>query len=292
MEFQNAYIESKYYRCIEYRQGLSEDLYLMLCGIEQCIPGKTFGSAKRAGYHMHIVVKGKGTLIVNERQENVKAGQIFITKPEEETKYCADRIEPWSYGWITFDGNRSKEYVEAAGFTDGVNVLDCNIETSRFIVLMQQMLDRPQLNLSSDLYRMGIVYQLIALAVESHYKTQQRTEHYHHFTPDDYVDYVMNFINRNYATVRVSDLADNIGISREYLASIFKKKNGISPREYILDKRLSKSCELLDSTELSVKEIALKVGYDNALTFSKMFKRKYGISPKYYREKGIRKLLS
>ena len=288
LEEQNAYIESKYYRCLEYRQGLSEDLYLILCGIEQCLPGKIVGPQIRDGYHLHIVFKGKGIITCDGKETQVHSGQLFIVKQGEMTRYTADMKDPWHYAWITFCGNKAKDYVLEMGFGEGVNVLDSHLETSRFVDLIKQMLDKPQLNLSSDLYRMGIVYQVLSLAVESHYKTQQRSDNYHHFSPDDYVEYTLNYINRNYATVKVNDLADNIGITREYLATIFKNKMGISPREYIMDMKLTKSCELLDQSLLSISEIASRVGYDNVLTFSKIFKQKYKISPKYYRENGLK----
>ena len=48
--------------------------------------------------------------------------------------------------------------------------------------------------------------------------------------------------------------------------------------------RLNKAKQLLQITGLSIREVAFRVGYDNPLTFSKMFKNAFGVSPKYYRE--------
>ena len=48
--------------------------------------------------------------------------------------------------------------------------------------------------------------------------------------------------------------------------------------------RMERSCELLTKTTLPVRIIAGSVGYENPLTFSKIFKRKYGIGPKEYRK--------
>ena len=80
------------------------------------------------------------------------------------------------------------------------------------------------------------------------------------------------------------ELAKHIGIHRSYLTTIFKKRIGISPQEYLLQCRLRHACKLLSETNNPIQEIARNVGYDNPLTFSKIFKSYYGISPRTFRE--------
>ena len=63
----------------------------------------------------------------------------------------------------------------------------------------------------------------------------------------------------------------------------------ISPQEYLLSYRLEQGSRLLRTTKMSVQEIAESIGYENPLTFSKMFKNAYGVSPKYYRMKVLEK---
>ena len=57
-----------------------------------------------------------------------------------------------------------------------------------------------------------------------------------------------------------------------------------SPQEYLLQCRLRHACKLLSETNNPIQEIARNVGYDNPLTFSKIFKSYYGISPRAFRE--------
>ena len=60
----------------------------------------------------------------------------------------------------------------------------------------------------------------------------------------------------------------------------------MSPQEYLMQTRMQHACDLLRKTELPVHVISSSVGYENALTFSKIFKQKKGVSPLDYRRNG------
>ena len=93
----------------------------------------------------------------------------------------------------------------------------------------------------------------------------------------------MTYIQSNFSNIKISDVARNIGINRSYLTKIFKQKTGISPQEYLMERKLSYACKLLMETDAQIQDIARRIGYDNLLTFSKIFKGRYGVSPKNYR---------
>lgn len=83
--------------------------------------------------------------------------------------------------------------------------------------------------------------------------------------------------------ISVNLLAKELGYSASYFGYFFKKMKGVSIGRYIMDIRLERSVELLDS-QLSVAAIAEKVGFEDANYFSCAFKNKYGISPREYRK--------
>ena len=275
--------ETKKYRCLVYHRVQTTDLYLTLCGVEACVPGKVFHTGERPGYHLHVILTGKGTLSVNGVRQEVRYGQMFMTKPGEDAWYAPDEKDPWTYCWMTFDGKLAGDYAGEAGFTDGINRLDCHVDQQRFYEAVKKVLEQPDLTLSSDLMRISALVEYIALAIESHGKVHQRARQADEYAPDVYVELALDFIRNNYTTVKVSDVADYIGIHRSYLTSIFKKKVGISPQEYLMQYKLKQSQRLLLETQLPIQEVALRVGYDNPLTFSKIFKNEYGASPKNYR---------
>ena len=78
--------------------------------------------------------------------------------------------------------------------------------------------------------------------------------------------------------------ADYAGVSSFYLSKLFKEEKGETYINYVSDKRLEKSCQLLAETDLSIKEITAEVGYNDQNYYSRIFKKKYGLSPKEYRK--------
>ena len=278
-----AMYETSDYRCLVYSKRVTDDIYLKLCGLERCMPDYCFYTEGRPGYHLHIILEGKGTLCVNGVEQKLHFGQMFVTKPGEDSWYRADSEDPWTYCWMAFDGNIAKESIEKAGFFENVNVLECNIDQQRFYSLVQRLLNNAELKTSAVYYNTGRLLEFIGLAVESYIESEKKIHKSRDYQADSYVEYAVNFIRNNYATATISAVAKNIGIHRSYLTTIFKKKTGVSPQEFLLQCRLRRACKLLAETGNPIQEIARNIGYDNPLTFSKIFKSYYGISPREYR---------
>ena len=283
------YDDNPNYRLIEYLENKDDDLYVRLCGIEQCLPGKQAGPGERTGYHLHAVIAGKGKLRVGEYAYEVHQDQLFLTVPGIEMWYQADEKEPWYYCWTTFEGKKAWEYLKNAGFSEECYLLDCHIETTRFLEISQEMLSKPDLNLSGELFRLGQAYRFLSLAIESYERQNRKAGAYGNLSTDDYVRYAIKHIQNNYANLQIKSLADYIGLNRTYFTAVFKEKMYMSPQEYLMHVRMKHACELLRETDLAVRVIASSVGYENALTFSKVFRQKNGVSPLEYRRKNKEK---
>lgn len=81
----------------------------------------------------------------------------------------------------------------------------------------------------------------------------------------------------------LDEMSKQLGISMWYFARLFKKNTGMGFREYLRGLRIRKAAELLSGTLLSVKEIAIKVGYKHVSDFDHHFKEVYRIQPSAYR---------
>ena len=275
--------ETSKYRCLVYPERISNELYLITCGVEHCLPDYSYYESDRAGYHFHVILEGKGTLNVRGKEHRLHFGQMFMTKPGEDAVYKADHDYPWTYCWMAFDGNIARESVEKAGFFDGVNFLDCHVDHQIFYSLVERALNHVELTNSGLYTHTGLLLEFLGQAIQSYNNSELNARKPHEYQTNLYVEYAVNFIGANYATAKVSDVANHIGIHRSYLMRIFKKKMGISPQEYLMQCRLKQACKLLAETDNPIQEIGRNVGYDNQMTFSRTFKLYYGVSPSAYR---------
>ncbi len=118
---------------------------------------------------------------------------------------------------------------------------------------------------------------LIALA------ESQRDEGASH---DDLICHVIEYIHNHYTEPNFSMamIAEHFTRNTAYLARIFKERKHVSLPEYINEVRISKVKEMLLSTQLSLQEIALQVGYLHTNTLIRVFKKSVGITPGRFRE--------
>ena len=84
------------------------------------------------------------------------------------------------------------------------------------------------------------------------------------------------------AELRAGELHHFCGVSDTYFRQIFRANYGVTPREYVRNKRLAQARAILSSGDFrSVAEVARSVGYTDPLYFSRIFSRKFGYSPSY-----------
>jgi len=82
----------------------------------------------------------------------------------------------------------------------------------------------------------------------------------------------------------LSDIAKNIHLSKEYTSAIFTKEMGKSITEYINEQKVLVAAELIKTTDMSLGEVALTLGFENYNYFSRIFKKHHGISALQYKK--------
>lgn len=95
------------------------------------------------------------------------------------------------------------------------------------------------------------------------------------------VEQIVNYFEDHYnEKISLDQIAENMYLSPFYISRIFKSETGDTPIRHLINIRLERARELLESgSEGSIQEIAASVGYDDAYHFSKLFKKHYGITP-------------
>lgn len=107
---------------------------------------------------------------------------------------------------------------------------------------------------------------------------------------DTLVDCLLTYIEFNFEKhITIEDLCRLYNTNRTTLMSEFKRVTGKTINEFITDRRIDMSKQILAFTNISIEELSDKCGFSSSSYFTRAFKKKTGLSPSAYRNKEVRK---
>lgn len=272
------------YKCLEHISAQSIDLYLSYCGIEECDSGHIYGPATRSEYLFHYIIEGKGTYYTNKKSYPLKKGNAFVIYPDKTTTYKADEKEPWTYLWIGFNGIRAEACLSCASFSFE-NPVSFFQNGAELINYTNALLEARHLTYADELKRTAYLHLFLSALIAEKSKNFNNKQKNYDYPQEIYVKHALDFIEDHiHQNIKINDIANYIGISRNYLTNSFKKYLNMSPQQYLINYRIKKASNLLKTTNHPINQIASDVGYDDAFAFSKIFKAYTGKNPKAYRE--------
>lgn len=241
-----------------------KDLNPVQCGSQRCEPGHFFGPAVRDHFLLHYVVSGQGVFKTGAHTYSVKAGSIFVIRPNESTYYAADPADPWYYQWI--------------GFTCMPQLAELLAEDVFILPLagpvFSAMAGCHNLAHSRELFLCGKLYEFFAL-LSNHLSPT--------YTSEDSIRQAINYLDAEYVKdISIAELAKALHLNRSHFSVLFKNYTGQSPQQYLTHLRLDRAIELMRSKQFSASEAAVAVGYGDVYVFSRVFKQNYGCSPRRY----------
>lgn len=248
-------------------------------GMEECKAHHSFGPAVRDHFLLHFVTSGKGIFVSGGKQYTVKENEGFLIFPGEVAYYEADESTPWTYFWIGFSGGgKLMQELGLSAEEPVFTFLNKNELTSVFTAMEKADETRTEGQLK-------LVGNLFMLLSEISPRSSLSIPSAGLGTKEDYVEHAIHYIQQNYALkTTVNGIAAHLGIHRSYFTSIFKEHTHMSPQAFLLWVRMNKAKELLADEKLNVLGVAHSVGYEDALLFSRIFKKQVGISPREYRK--------
>lgn len=142
--------------------------------------------------------------------------------------------------------------------------------------LMQNLLKNKQRALCDKVESRGIVYQLLAHFLK---RAQVKVE-----LKDNRIEkaisYIRKHINEN---IDLSVLAEDTCLSKDHFIRLFRKETGITPLKYINQKKIEKAQLILVTDNMSVKNVALTLSFEDYSYFNRLFKKITGVTPQEYR---------
>ena len=254
------------------------ELSLHECGRQTSLP-KTNNRFAPSQFHMlHYVLHGKGVLTLSGVSHQMKQGDCFYVPPGTVPSLSSGSSDPWAYEWVGFGGTRSSEIVSRLGLSAETPVIHDGSMTlkSHFDAIVNEYLASGGLNL----YCLGEFTSLLGRILRKNGAEERGGDDKaaHIFAAKEYIRH--NFQNQ----ITIEDIAKNVGVSPNYLSSLFNKFEGMSTKFYLTKIRMETASSLLKSGTCLVKDAGAMVGYPNQLHFSSEFRKYFGICPRAYIE--------
>lgn len=255
------------------------ELGLTSVGRSDTMPEHKYGPAVRPYYLIHYILAGSGTFKVNNIAYHLHAGQGFLIEPNYRTTYVADKETPWSYVWLGFTGKSAATWVDQLNLSETSPVFSSD-ESYRLANCVNEILALNNLTPAKNLRAISYLFRFLSYIASGVVTNVQpiRPEQNH------YVTQAIHHIGHHLTTVTVDNLAQAINVNRSYLTDLFKQDLDLTPSEYIRNFRITKARHLLESSDISIDQVAEQCGYQRTNSFTRVFKQTYGISPRQYRQ--------
>lgn len=256
-----------------------EDLFLCCCEKQEYPPASLSEIWMRDHHTICYITAGNGNIKFGRQNLSLSAGQGIWIPPGRACRYQADSEQTWHCLRIGFTGRRAESVLSELSLHEPGRRFFISNQT-RLEEISKKLLDSTRGTLMQIFLRQSLFYEFLSILAAD---MQEEAPLDNSFNP--YVTRAIGWIREHYAEhdLRVSDVASHVGISRNYLFTLFKESMGHSPQEYITSFRLNRARELLIGTEYSVDSISYSCGYEDPAVFSRAFKKKYRMTPINYR---------
>lgn len=243
-------------------------------------------------YHLHkdeteltYIADGRGTFTINTTNYPVKKGNILIVEKGAIHALVSEKENPLDC-WTCAIGDYKLADRKEPGFMLPSNICPCmhsGVHESlihhlfRELDFLRSFPSNTRVSASDTLAisLTGIYYEIF----RDHPKLERHKE-------SSFARNILIYINENYnSKITLKTLAEQFHISSDHISHEFTKIYGISPINYVIDRRLNEAKWMLINTSDSLVSISEKIGYENTSYFSKLFQKRIHYSPLEFREK-------
>lgn len=232
-------------------------------------------------YQLNYITRGSGVYENKYGKFTVKEGSVLIVFPNEWHRYRPNLSSGWTEHYVGFNGTIAKELFRNKIFSPLRPVLNCGIKEElidtylKIYDLVEK--ERPGFQQVAS----GMVVKLLGYVVSIQKRKEFSGKHIAQI-----IEKVRFSMRQDVGqVVTMEDLAAEHHVGYSYFRKMFKKYTGVSPAQYLLQLKIIRAKELLLSTDKSIKEISLELGFQTIHYFSLMFKKKVGMSPAAFRKK-------
>ncbi len=241
-------------------------------------------------FELTFVISGKGLVFAGNECKEVGKNDVFISLPYERHEIISDKIDPIRYYYVAFSYDKNSEYHKILfdnsmlSLSSSMRIYHSSQFAEKFVSLIStfESGDLPYSNryfelsmklLTIDIFR--IYQQIFTQTYQSPTISGEQNLYYK----------IMNYIDRNLTKInKLTDIANDLNYNYVYISRIFKQKFNESIYSYYSNKKLELAKKLIDEGKMSITEISDYLNYSSIYVFSRIFKKRFGISPNTYKQ--------
>jgi len=259
--------------------------YLEMAGISYCDGTYRMKRQDSAETVIEYVVEGRGYLHVNGENYAATAGDVYILRKKTTHTYWSDAKYPWVKIFFNIRGSLAEKILDEYQLGDsGRVVLGAEGLEQDFRDMLEDLMDST-VGQTERFDRATVNFLKIIIKLTN----MQRAAGVHKddlMSVENEMNTLIEYITMNpRRIVSNQELADVIFRSKDYIIKRFFANFGVTPYDYQIQQKIFSAKNMLANMNLSVKEIANSLGYDDQHYFSYMFKKRCGMSPTQYRKK-------
>lgn len=248
------------------------DIGMYYCGKRYETSNHTYGPEIRTHYLFVLVDKGSAVLYDNNKTL-FGEHDLLIMFPNEKVHYEA--LEPWTISWLGLYGEAIDKFIKILGATPENPIIHVSMYNELHSIIEKIYTLSNELSLSSKISITALIYEFFSVLVQNSDNIKR----------NDPTKSALKIIDYNYSSqISIEQIAQSLTLNTSYFSRLFTEQVGMSPKQYILNKRIERAKELLELTDASIGEVATSVGYEDQLYFSRIFKKHVGISPNEYKK--------
>ncbi len=253
---------------------LDKDVGMYYCGKRIKTINHTYGPEIRNHYLFVLVNEGEAEFYHKNGTIFLKAHDLLVMCPGEKIYYKANT--PWSIQWVGLYGQTVERYMKILSINGNQPVVKIEKYYEMEKVLSELYDTSNERYEYSSCNQISLIYKFFSILLKN--SSQKAT--------CDVAESAKKIIDYNFNNdISIKNIAKNLYVTTEYLTRKFTEKFSISPKEYLINKRIALAKKLLKESNASVLEISNSVGYFDQLYFSRIFKKREGESPLSYRKK-------
>lgn len=260
---------------------LTKPLLVSSCGTYRMVSRPVMTTLRphgRRDYQLVYVAAGKTHFEIDGQERLLTAGSVVLFRPGEPQRYTYYAQERPEVFWVHFTGSDVEEFLEAREFQNEKVFFAGTLP--EYSSLFRYMIRELQLCKPGYQELLACVLQQLLLLLQREAVQQASGQ-----SAQEGIAQSVRYFHENYnRSIVIEEYAKNLHMSVSWFIRGFREYTGLTPAQYILRLRMANARSLLEETEYNVSEVSSIVGYDNALYFSRLFKKHYGQSPVFFRK--------